>query len=148
MKLFLDTNILIDKLANRQPFVQELKTLCMAKFFGDVELYVSAYSYLDALFVLRKYANQAELRKRCIESLQFFDICDVDKSSLRTALESKWPDVEDFVVAQLAKDICAQYLITRDKDGFRNSSVQALSPGEFIEILRDEYGIEYEGAPF
>lgn len=81
MKLFLDTNILIDKLSNRQPFVEDVKQLCVAKFFGDVELYVSVQSYLDALFALRKYATQADLRQRCIDSFKFFEVVDVEKET-------------------------------------------------------------------
>ena len=143
MKLFLDTNILIDKLANRQPFVKDVKELCVAKFFGDVELYVSAQSYLDALFVLRKHATQVDLRQRCIDSFEFFEVVDVEKGNLLPALESEWPDVEDYVISKTALDIKADYLITRDVEGFENSQVPATTPKDFIKLLKDEYNVEY-----
>ena len=143
MKLFLDTNILIDKIAARKPYVEDIKTLCIAKYFGDIELYVSIQSYLDAIDVLRNYAPIDSLKKRCISSLKFFEVVDVDKTSLLPALESSWEDVEDFVIAKSASNVHADYLITRDASGFKNSSVKALTPRDFIELLHDEYGIEY-----
>ncbi len=143
MKLFLDTNILIDKLANRQPFVEDVKELCVAKFFGDVELLVSVQSYLDALFVMRKYASQVALRQSCIESFKFFNVVDMEKANLLLGLESDWPDVEDFVIAKTAEDVGADFLITRDVEGFKDSKVQAMSPKSFIKILKDEYNVEY-----
>lgn len=143
MKLFLDTNILIDKLANRQPFVEDVKELCVAKFFGDVELLVSVQSYLDALFVMHKYASQVALRQSCIESYKFFNVVDMEKANLLLGLESDWPDVEDFVIARTAEVVGADFLITRDVDGFKDSKVQAVSPKSFIKLLKDEYNVEY-----
>ena len=143
MKLFLDTNILLDKLANRQPFVEDVKQLCVAKYFGDVELYVSVQSYLDALFVLRKYATQADLRQRCVDSFKFFEVVDVEKGNLLPALESGWPDVEDYMISKTASDMRADYLITRDVKGFENSQVPAITPKDFIKLLKDEYNVEY-----
>ena len=143
MKLFLDTNILIDKLANRQPFVEEVKEICVAKYFGDVELFVSVQSYLDALFILRKHTTQVELRQRCIESFEFFEVVDVEISSLLFGLGSEWPDVEDYVISKSASDIGADYLITRDIRGFKDSQVRPITPKGFIKLLKDEYNVEY-----
>lgn len=143
MKLFLDTNILIDKLANRQPFVEDVKELCVAKFFGDVELYVSVLSFLEALRVLRKYASLADLKQRCIDSLNFFVIVDVDQTSLLPALESDWSNVEKYVLSKSASNIGADYLITRDVEAFKESKVQPISPKNFIKLLKDEFNVEY-----
>ena len=143
MKLFLDTNILIDKLANRQPFVDEVKQLCIAKYFGDVSLHVSTQSYLDTMFVLRKFAPEKELRRRAIASLNFFDVVDVEKQNLVPALQSDWSDVEDFMIAKTAEDNNANFLLTRDVQGFKNSKVKVMTPKDFLKFLKDEYSVEY-----
>ncbi len=143
MKLFLDTNILIDKLANRDPFVEDVRKLCIARYFGDVELLVSAQSYLDAMYVLRKFAAKEAIKKACIKSLNFFEVSDVPEQAIRQACESDWPDAEDHVIAITAKLVMADFLVTRDPGGFRQSPVQPVSPASCISMLRDEYGIEY-----
>ena len=143
MKLFLDTNILIDKLANRQPFVEDVKELCVAKFFGDVELYVSVLSFLDALRVLKKYATLADLKQRCFDSLNFFEVVEIDQTSLLSALQSDCANVENYMISKSATNVGADYLITRDFEGFRESKVQAISPKNFIKLLKDEFNVEY-----
>lgn len=144
MKLFLDTNILIDKLSNREPYIYDVRKICMAKYFGDVELLVSVQSYLDALFVLRKYAPQDVLRQKCLDSFNFFSVVDVDRINLEHALRSDWCDVEDFVIVKNALDNKADYLITRDLDGFRESEIKALAPKDFIALLENDFGVKYE----
>ena len=143
MKLFLDTNVLIDKLANRQPFIEDVKQLCIAKYFGDVELYVSVQSYLDAMYVLKKFTSDEDLRSRAAATLNFFDVVDVEGRNLVPALRSSWPDIEDFMIAKTAENINADYLLTRDVQGFKNSSIKAMTPRDFIAFLKNEFGVEY-----
>ncbi len=144
MKLFLDTNILIDKLSNRKPYIDDVRKLCIAKYYGDVELLVSVQSYLDAFFVLRKYASQDVLRQKCIDTFNFFDVVDVDKINLVYGLKSDWHEVEDFMIAKSAQDNKADYLITRDLEGFEKSEIKTLTPKDFIELLDKDFGVKYE----
>lgn len=50
MKLFLDTNALIDLVARREPYVSDVGKLCIAAYFGDVQLWASTQSYADAYY--------------------------------------------------------------------------------------------------
>lgn len=59
------------------------------------------------------------------------------------ALESGWSDVEDYMISKAASDMRADYLITRDLEGFECSQVQAVTPKGFIKLLKDEYSVEY-----
>ena len=144
MRLFLDTNILIDKVARRMPHMEDVKILCAAKYCGDVELYISVQSYLDAIYILRNEMPAKELKMRCIDSLNLFEVVDTEKTSLLPALMCDWPDVEDFVIAQTAISVHAYFIITRDVKGFIDSSIKSLTPKEFINLLKTEYGVVYE----
>ena len=68
---------------------------------------------------------------------------DVEISSLLFGLGSEWPDVEDYVISKSASDIGADYLITRDIRGFKDSQVRPITPKGFIKLLKDEYNVEY-----
>lgn len=63
MKLFLDTNALIDLVARREPYVSDVGKLCIAAYFGDVQLWASTQSYADAYYVLRRAASESEVKK-------------------------------------------------------------------------------------
>ena len=47
------------------------------------------------------------------------------------------------MISKAASDMRADYLITRDLEGFECSQVQAVTPKGFIKLLKDEYSVEY-----
>ena len=47
MRVFLDTNVLVDFYARREPFFQYAKLLWIASYFEDVELWASSQSFVD-----------------------------------------------------------------------------------------------------
>ena len=53
MRVLLDTCVLFDIIARRMPFEESLKLL-MPHSFGDLELWVSAKSYTDIFYVMKK----------------------------------------------------------------------------------------------
>ena len=144
MKLLLDTNVLIDFVAPREPFVQDIRRLCVASMFGDVQLWVSVQSYADAFYVLGKHAEPAAIRSALLESLELFNPCGLYAADLKPALLSDWPDVEDYLIAHAAKHLDADYFITRDRDVVEKSPVPAMSASEFVALLENEYGLVYE----
>ena len=44
MKILLDTNALIDLVAVRRPYVNDIKKLCIAAVFGDLQIWASTQS--------------------------------------------------------------------------------------------------------
>ncbi len=147
MKLLLDTNALIDHIAQRQPYCNDIEELCAASYFGDVELWVPVQSFLDALYALRKRADQRTLRNAFIGSLEFFHPCGSRANDLRGALESDWPDVEDYLIACSALHVNADYLVTRNAAGFSSCKTKVISPREAAQLLQAQ-GFAYETVEF
>ena len=61
MKLFLDTNVLIDLYQQRHPFYEDVKKLQVMEEFGDAELWASAKSFTDIFYVLRRECSSADI---------------------------------------------------------------------------------------
>lgn len=145
MRLFLDTNILIDFYSGRNEFYGNALKLVMAADAGDVELWASAKSYSDIFYVMRKAGKDSEkVQDAFLSSSSFLRICPVDQEDIMSAARLKWPDFEDCLINEGAQKVRADYLITRDKNGFDCSSIEALSPDGFFTMLESEYGIAYE----
>lgn len=144
MKLLLDTNVLIDFVAEREPYAADVRKLCIASTFGDVQLWVSTQSYADAYYVLRKFASEGEVKEALLATLEFFIPCGTHAADLRPALESDWPDVEDYMIAYSTKRVGAAFLITRGEEMASKSPVPAYTAGEFLEHLEAEHGLAYE----
>ena len=61
----------------------------------------------------------------------------VDEDRLRHALSLNWSDFEDAVQAAGAEKIEADFLVTRDKKGFRKSSVKPVTPAEALALIQN-----------
>ena len=139
MKILLDTNALIDLVAVRRPYVNDIKKLCIAAVFGDLQIWASTQSYADAYYVLRKHAPAEEVKHALLATLDIFMVCGTYAADLRGALESDWSDIEDYLIAHASK-----YLITRDKELVEKSPIKAMSAQEFLGVLEHEYGLTYD----
>ena len=144
MRLFLDTNVLIDFYAQREPFFQDAKKLWIASYFKDVELLASTQSFVDAENILKRAVPLQVLRGMMAASLEHLRVCSPEPNDLADGLSSQWSDLEDFLVARCAQSQGADYLITRDTKGFEASKVPALSPGDFFEMMKENYGVVYD----
>lgn len=143
MRLFLDTNVLIDYYARREPFYDDALKLRIAAFFGDVDLWVCTQSFVDAEYILRKAVPITELRSMMAASLEFLNVTAPLADQLPDALASNWPDLEDCLIAHCARNARADFLVTRDALGFANAPVPVLTPRGVIERLEGE-GISYD----
>lgn len=56
--------------------------------------------------------------------------------------------MENCLIALAAERADADYLITRDKSGFKRSMVPTLSPEEWLRRMRDEYHLTYDAIDF
>lgn len=146
MRALLDTCVLFDIVARRMPFEDSCR-LFMPQAFGDLELWVSAKSYTDIFYVMRKQAASADIQQALMKTLDRFNVCSVDKSALNKALGMKWPDFEDCLISVCAEKVGADAIITRDVKGFGSSSVPAYSPTQVFELL-EQQGICYEDINF
>ncbi|MDO4503038.1 MAG: PIN domain-containing protein [Coriobacteriia bacterium] len=144
MKIFVDTNVYLDLIANRPEFVEGARLLCMAASFDDLELWISTQSVTDADYILRGPGVRDQARRAMASSLRLFRLCGTHALDCEKALTDGWPDVEDCLIAHSAKRIGADAIVTRDIKGFERSSIPAYSPTQLMELLRTEHGLEYE----
>jgi predicted nucleic acid-binding protein len=146
MRLLLDTNVLIDHIGKRTPFDKDFEKLYIATVMGDCQLWSTSNSYTDTFYVLRHgKLESSEIQGRFLDSADYIHICEVDEKDIIAAAQADWPDFEDCLVSVCADKIKADYIITRDVTGFAASKTPTVAPSEFLRILREDYGIVYEG---
>lgn len=148
MKLLLDTNILVDLVACREPYAQAARKLCIASAFGDVQLWASTQSFADAFYILRRKAPDADVKRALLASLEFLVPCGTYAADLEPALRSDWPDVEDYLIAASSKHIKADCFITRDTDLAQRSPIEALDAEAFLQRLKETEGLAYDDVVF
>lgn len=135
MKIFLDTNIIIDFLTNRPPFTQEAIGLFQLAESGKIELYTSTHVLANTHYVLKKYLEDKKLRETLLELAEMIKISGVTAKGFLTALRSLHKDFEDAVQITTAEEIGGiDYIITRNLKDFKSSSIPAISVRELMSI--------------
>lgn len=58
--LFLDTNILVDLVCHREPFVQEAKRIFALAYIGRINIGICALSYVNTIYIAKKYGYKTD----------------------------------------------------------------------------------------
>ena len=136
MKVFLDTNVVIDLIISRNPFYKDIAEIVKIAEKKEVKLYTSSLSFVNTFYV----ASKVNAKGLVIESLKKFRIiCDVtiiDELNIDKSLLSDFEDFEDAVQYNSAFYHDCEYIITRDKKGFKNSKITVMTPDEFLISLK------------
>lgn len=132
MKLFLDTNIVLDVTAERQPFQADAERVVALVENRDAAAAVSAISYTTVHYVMSKGMGQEEAFEALRIMRRLFETVPCDADIIGTAMDSGLPDFEDAVQYFSALAAGAERIITRNVGHFPTDSVVVQTPAEFL----------------
>ena len=132
MKIFLDNNIAIDALGEREGFKTDaLMLLETVALHPNLQAYIASKAVVEIHYTIKKLIGEPRARSALGSLLCIVDVIDTSKEDFIYALSSDIPDFEDAVTLSAAIRAQADYIITRDKH-YRNRSIPALSAEEFL----------------
>jgi len=135
LNLFIDTNIIIDLLADRKPFSNAAYQIFNKSNLNKWNLFTSSNSILTSYYIVEKHSNSKSAKKSIDTLLRRMQIQDLKKKELLNALRSKIDDFEDAGQEECARKISnIDFIITRDKRGFKHSKFERLSSDELVAI--------------
>ena len=143
MKAFLDTDMLFDLFDKEQSFSEAGYIKAMA-FFNDIEIWASSKSFADVLLDLQRQHGAEEVKSLAASSRTFLYLCSITEENVFEAARRGWSDLDRCLASIAAEKIKADVIITRDKEAFEHSFIPIASPGEFIQSVRDDYGLDYD----
>lgn len=135
MRLFLDTNILLDVLLARPEFRDDSAFVWDCCERHRAQGFVSSISVSNAHYILSKRIGKDKALAGVKMILNLFEVVPADKPLLIHATAHPRPDFEDVIQMLSAKQAAADYLMTRDPHHFKSSPVPTSSPTEFIRTL-------------
>lgn len=134
MKVFVDTNIILDVLLERKDFLNDSLCIMQMGFDHSVMLYASPLSFATCHYILRKEYD----KQKAIEALRsikrFVTMTTMDDSQVEESLQSNMPDFEDMLQFHSALAMACDVIITRNKKHFPKEPVPVLTPAEYLEI--------------
>jgi len=134
-RVLFDVNVVLDVLANRAPFAEDsAKALGLAEA-GLVAGLVAAHTITTLHYLLERDLGPQRTRKVLGDLLRIVEIAPVDGERIRHALALGWRDFEDAVQASCAENEECDFLVTRDKAGFKKAIVRIAGPGELLALV-------------
>ena len=132
MKVFLDTNVILDYYLNREG--ADVAEAILAIGYGKAcDLYVSALTFSNIAYIARK-KYPGENIYTVLDSLkEFANVTNVDSSVVQSALSLRAKDFEDAMQYYSAMTIGADCIVTSNTKDFQFSEIEILTPSEFIQ---------------
>lgn len=135
-QVFVDTNILIDLLADRPPFSKFAIEIFDRAEKNKVKLFTSSHSYATTHYLLKKYMEEAALRQVLFSLLDFIAIIPIDLAIIRKSLLSKHKDFEDAIQIFAANSIDnLDFIVSRNIKDFKNTGIAVLPPDELLNYF-------------
>jgi predicted nucleic acid-binding protein len=132
MRVFVDTNVLLDVLAERKAFYAESMRVWTLAESGQVDGYISAISFNNCYFIVRKFSGRMNAEKALRALRDIFEPVDLTSQILNQAIDAGVADFEDAIQFHSAVQAQAAFIITRNPDDFPRGPLPILSPAEFL----------------
>lgn len=138
IKIFLDTNIVLDLLDDKRPFHLSAVNVYRQIEEGETEAFISESVLTTADYIFQKIASKAKRTELFTELLEFLDVLPCSKDTCLKAVKVNYPDLEDVLLHAIALDHYIDYFISNDKSLKKLSSekLPVLSSKEFLSINR------------
>ena len=130
-----DSDVLLDVLAQRQPFVVASAQVLDTVTHEQVEGYVSGHAITNIFYILRRQIGSDAARKLLSTLLERIQVAGITDEVIRAALQSSVKDFEDAVTSEAALAVGLDVIITRNLSDFVASSVPVMLPEEFLATL-------------
>ena len=134
MKVFIDSDVLIDVFLQRAPFYEESAQLLSLADAGKIKGYTSSLVLCNLYYILRKDLGHRVTLSVLSEILNILEILDLKKSNIEAALAGSLSDFEDGVQNAIAENAKIDYLVTRNTSDFKKVKTKIMTPKQFLSL--------------
>lgn len=133
MKVFVDTNVWLDLLIDREPHFVFSKGAIMACIEDDFPLFTAATSLKDIFYLIDRTLGNEEAYAAIESILEISNIATIDEIVCHKALDLERPDFKDGLIAAAALTEKADCILTRGTRAFCNLSIPSHTPEAFLK---------------
>lgn len=135
--LLLDTNILIDLLARREPYFNEAAKLFSLADKKKVNLFASALSFANIHYVLLRKKKPEEAKAILRKLKLIVGVLSLDEKILSLSLnDNDFRDYEDSLQYYTAMESRMDGIISRNLRDFKSSKLPVMSAEQFLKAQR------------
>lgn len=135
MKVLIDTNVVLDLLLEREPFVETAIALFEQIERDNLAGYIAATTITNIFYIIRKTEGREVALAAINRLLVGLRFCAVDRQTVETALSLGLKDFEDSIQLACATLTQLDGIVTRDHKDFIGSNLPIYSPTELLNQL-------------
>jgi len=135
MHILVDTNIVMEALAERSPFDISAKELLLKIETKTVQGSLAATTLTTIFYLMRKLKGNDKAKQLVADLLRYFEICAIDRHVLQNALNKSMSDFEDAVQDSAAELNGIPIIVTRNAGNFVGSTRHILDAEAFLKQL-------------
>lgn len=144
-KALIDTNVIVDALAAREPFRECAELILLLAAEDQIDGCVTGSIITDVYYLIRKNISHNKVLDAIKTLIQVLNIVSVGDEECIEAIQANMDDFEDAVIVVCASRILADFIVSRDKEFARaGCAVPVITPADFIRKLQKE-GIIRQG---
>lgn len=134
-RIFLDTNIILDLLAERAPFYDSIAKLATLADQKKLTIIASPISFTTIDYVLGKI----EPRSTVLDKLRKFkiicEVCEINDVTIDKGLNSNFLDFEDAIQYYGAIQANCAIIITRNSKDFKNATIPIMTSDQYLSSI-------------
>jgi predicted nucleic acid-binding protein len=132
LKAIIDTNVVLDVLLERAPFVNaSVAVFCLVEE-SRIDAFLCATTITTIDYLLTQSLPGSEARDALHRLISLFEIATVNRSVIERALGSKIPEFEDAVLDEAGQMAGVDAIVTRNTKDFSKSDLKVFEPNEFL----------------
>ncbi|MEM0979960.1 MAG: PIN domain-containing protein [Cyanobacteria bacterium P01_H01_bin.58] len=128
----MDTNIILDVLLDREPFVEDAIQIFELIEPGNLQGFIAATTITNIFYILRKLIGREPTLLAIQKLLLSLEICAVDRQTIEWAIDANLKDFEDGVQAACASISELDAIVTRNGTDFVSISLPIFTAAALV----------------
>ena len=141
INILIDTDVLLDFLYERESFCEDSSNVLNLCDLNKISGWLTPVILSNVYYMLRKSFSHNEVVVKLRELLKILNVISMNKDTVLSALNSEFTDFEDALqnyAAEYNGEI--NFIVTRNIKDYKNSSLEVLTPNEFLLQYKDADG--------
>jgi predicted nucleic acid-binding protein len=135
MRVLFDTDVVLDLVLDREPFVETAAALFELHEQGRIDGYISSITPVNVFYLTRKNKGIEVARRAVEELLATLNVCALDRFILEDAHRLGFTDYEDAVQYASATASGLDAIVTRNLKDYKNTTLPVFAPADFLNQL-------------
>lgn len=134
-RILVDTNVILDLLAEREPFYEASRMLFTNADKGEIHLVVSSLSLVNVHYILESSLKLKNAKEVLRKFKVLVENCELNKKIFELALnDSDFKDFEDGIQYYTAVEANCDIILSRNLKDFKNSQLPVMTPDAYINF--------------